>query len=142
MHAIVLLVFLAPETNDAALREEIQALQGTWQVTTLESSGKKLAAQDIPVKEVVFASEKAKDEFKKKEGAEVLTYRLNAGKSPKVIEATADDGKKTFGIYEVAADGTLRLCLLKDGKAPPKEFKTEVGDGAVLIELKKKDKKR
>ena len=57
MQAFVLLVFLAPETADAAREKDIGRLDGSWTVTAAEYKGKK--ADRLPVERVIFAAGKA-----------------------------------------------------------------------------------
>jgi uncharacterized protein (TIGR03067 family) len=141
MQAFVLLVFLAPETADAAAQKDIGRLDGSWTVTAAEYKGKK--ADRLPVERVIFAAGKAGDEAAKKKGAGVFTFRLDPGKSPRVIEATAAGAggkrKGMAGIYEVGGD-TLKLCLVPGGTKPPAGFKTGPDDDAMVLELKR-DKK-
>jgi uncharacterized protein (TIGR03067 family) len=138
MQAFVFLVFLAPETADAAAQKEIGRLDGTWTVTAAEYKGKNV--DRFPVERVIFAAGKAGDEAAKRKGARVFTYRLDPAKSPKVIEATsAGDGGKgrgMIGIYEVG-DDTLKLCLIPSGTKPPKGFKTRPDDETMTLELKR-----
>jgi len=137
----MLLVFLAPETSDAAIQKDIGRLEGTWTVTAAESKGKKI--DKLPVKRVIFAASNAGEVAAKKKEAEVFNYQLDPGKSPKVIEATAvgDEGKRKrlVGIYQVG-DDTLKLCLVPGGTKPPPGFKTGPDDEAIVLELKR-DKK-
>src|SRR5262245_25461614 len=103
MEAIVMLVFLAPETNDDAMRKEFGQLEGTWKVTATEYKGKK---QDPPpFGRVIFVAGKASDEVAKKKGAKAFTYRLDLEKTPKGIAGTSvGEGitpKQLNGIYEL-----------------------------------------
>jgi uncharacterized protein (TIGR03067 family) len=141
MQAIVLLVFLAPNSPDGAAQKEIGLLDGTWKVAAAEYKGKKV--EKIPIEQVIFASGKAGDEAAKTKGAGVFKYQIDAGKSPKSIEATEvkEEGKrqKLVGIYEIGKD-TLKLCLAPDGKKLPDGFKTGPDDEAFVLELKREKK--
>jgi uncharacterized protein (TIGR03067 family) len=140
MEAIMLLVFLAPDTDDAAMRREIGRLEGTWKVAAAEFRGKKMDRP--PFERVVFAAGKG-DNAAGMKGARVFRYQIDPGKSPKVIEGTGvGDGAKRqgiVGIYEVGED-TLKLCIVRGGKKAPAEFKTGPDDEAMVLELKR-DKK-
>ena len=138
MQAFVLLVFWAPDTADAAAQKDIGQLDGTWTVTAAEYKGKKVDRP--PVERVIFTAGKAGEGAAKTKGAGGFTYRLDPGKSPKVIEATAagDGGKRKgmVGIYEVGED-TLKLCLVPGGTKPPAGFKTGPDDETMVLELKR-----
>ena len=54
MQAVALIIFLAVNTDDAAIRKEVQRLDGTWKVVAMEAEGKKVAEKDIPFETVVF----------------------------------------------------------------------------------------
>ncbi|HYH65550.1 MAG TPA: TIGR03067 domain-containing protein [Urbifossiella sp.] len=135
MQAIVVLVFLAPPSPDAAAQKDVARLDGSWTVTAAEVKGKKL--DQPPLQRVVFASGKAGEAAGKEKGAKAFTYTLDPGKTPKVIEAVAagDAGKgvRMVGVYEVGAD-TLRLCLSAGG-TPPAGFRAD--NDAVLLELRR-----
>jgi uncharacterized protein (TIGR03067 family) len=141
MQAFVVLVFLAPEAADAAARKDMARLDGAWTVVAAEAQGKRV--ERPPVERVVFAAGKAGEAAGQAKGAGAFTYRLDPGKSPKVIEATAAGtgakGKGLVGIYELG-DGTLKLCLVPGGSKPPGGFTTEPDDGALLLELKREKK--
>lgn len=140
MQAIILLVFLAPDAPDATARKDIERLDGVWKITAAEYKGKKL--DKAPIEQVVFAAGKAGEEAARMKGAGVFKYRIDAGKSPKTIEATAvREGKREtiVGIYEIGED-TLRLCLAPDGAKRPDGFKTGPGDEAFVLELKREKK--
>jgi uncharacterized protein (TIGR03067 family) len=137
MQAIAILVFLAPEPVDAAARQDIGRLDGTWVVTAAEYKGKKVDRP--PLERVVFAGGKARDGAAGLRGSKAFTYALGPGKTPKVIEATAageaGNGQRMTGLYEVGGD-TLRLCLTPGG-APPAGFRTGADAAAILLELRR-----
>jgi uncharacterized protein (TIGR03067 family) len=139
VQAFVVLVFLAPEAADAAAQKEMARLDGTWTVVAAESKGKKVDRP--PVERVVFAAGKAGEAAGRAKGAGAFAYRLDPGKSPKVIEATAagGKGKGLAGIYELG-DGTLKLCLVPGGTKPPGGFRTGPDDDALVLELKREKK--
>jgi uncharacterized protein (TIGR03067 family) len=138
MKALVLIVFLAADTRDATVQREIGVLNGTWKVTAAEYKGKKM--DHPPLEKVIFAKGKLDDKVARQKGAKAFKYRLDPGKSPKVIEATTmRDGEKSqkiVGIYEVA-DDTLKLCLVFGGDKPPAGFKNHADDEAIVLKLKR-----
>jgi uncharacterized protein (TIGR03067 family) len=90
MSAAVLIIFLAVDTDDPAIRKEIERLDGTWKVVAVEADGKKVAEKDIPFERVMFKQGKLDAEKERKKGAAALTYKLVLSKNPKAISVHDD----------------------------------------------------
>ncbi len=140
MQAIVVLMFIAADTDDAAARKEVQRLEGRWKVVAVETRGKTLPPKEFPLERVVFAASKPDVKGDAARGVEVFTYRPDPSRSPAVIEAkSAERGntKSMAAVYRLDGADSLKLCLVRGGASPPKDFKSGPDDGAVVLELKR-----
>lgn len=113
--------------------------QGTWQVLDLEGNGEKKPADEAQGLKIIFEGDQIW--LVKPTGADPkLKFKLNPEK--KTIDLTVqegkDAGKVALGIYSFA-NGQLRLCvnIFGDPSFRPSEFKTQQGDGAVFVALKR-----
>ncbi|MGL6073920.1 MAG: TIGR03067 domain-containing protein [Fimbriiglobus sp.] len=119
--------------------EELQKLQGTWNLVSWETAGKALNAATLK-KRTAFI------------GANVLMFRedgkiyqaglltLDPSKKPARIDLPIKEGEKKdtilLGIYSLEGD-TLKICLDVEGESRPKEFQTADKENFQLITLKK-----
>ena len=140
MQAVALIIFLAMDSNDPAVRNELQKLDGTWKVVAMEADGKKFAEKDVPFETVVFKQGKIDAERERKKVAAVMTFELDVSKSPKTIKVQEEGTKKKQlinGIYSLDGD-KLRICLIHKGPAPS-EFKIGPDNSGIILELKRKE---
>lgn len=119
--------------------EELQRLQGTWQLEAWEEAGKALPAADLKKRGVFF-------------GANIFIFRrddkvyqagaaqLDPGKSPATVNLSVREGAGKddvmLGIYSLDGD-TLKLCFDPKGQTRPKDFKPDAKDGFALVTLRK-----
>jgi RNA polymerase sigma factor (sigma-70 family) len=128
---------------------EPDRLQGTWALVSAESDGQPVPPDAI---RAVFGvllvfSQKNQEVMTLKVSDDMLTfmgntkaaYKLDAAKSPKVIETQhfvgAQKGKWTKNAYRLEGDGLI-LCLF-NGTTAPSELETKPGDGRLLLLLKR-----
>jgi uncharacterized protein (TIGR03067 family) len=130
-------VALAAPGGDA--QKDLQTLQGTWQIDTVQESDGKLGS-DEKIKALTFAFNG--DTLKlTTNGEPVVTYKVKVdpSKNPKAIDLTYQDGpekgKTEPGIYQAEA-GKLTLCLNDAGKERPTAFATKSGSKITLVVLK------
>ena len=130
--AAALLLSAAPIVADD--KKDQDEVQGTWEVTTMFNNGK---PEPGTVKGATLVIKGDKITM----GMRNLTFKLDAAKKPKAIDAVAKDGaaegKTILGIYEVKGD-TLTLCMANepDGKRPT-ELAPKEGDKAVIFTAKR-----
>jgi uncharacterized protein (TIGR03067 family) len=124
---------------DKGIREELQRLQGSWQIEMLEEDGEKLSADDLKGRSILFG----KDAFFLRRNNAVVQIgllKLDPTKSPKTANAIILQGDHKgdimLGIYELQGDN-LKICFDKEGQERPKEFKTAPKCGQMLIVLKR-----
>jgi uncharacterized protein (TIGR03067 family) len=120
----------APTEGDAAKRE-LAKLQGTWQLVSAETDGKKLPGEQVKQIRVVIKDEKHTVYFGEKVVAEGVAFRVDPTKNPKEVENSLPDGRKILGIYELDGD-TLRSCVAPPDKERPTEFTGRKGSGYTL----------
>lgn len=118
-------------------------LDGGWTLVGVEVAGQKKTEADLAKEPTADRKLKATaDQLVGSKGGkeEVMSYKLNATKTPNEIDLTAtEEGKpKTmYGIYKLEGD-LLTICLSDAGKPEdrPKEFKS---DAKTMIMTLKKD---
>jgi uncharacterized protein (TIGR03067 family) len=135
---MVALVLAAPAPAD-----DKKDIQGTWTVVSAVRSGEK--EPEDAVKKLGYV---IKDDTitMLKDGKDVGTYtfKLDAAKSPKAIDATLQLGhglteRPALGIYELKGD-ELKLCFAQGKGARPTEFASKPRSEHNLIVLKREKK--
>jgi uncharacterized protein (TIGR03067 family) len=124
--------------HEAQVKEEIDKLQGTWAIVSLEVEGMKM-------KETVFKGSKiilnGTAFTTLSMGATYKgTFTVDPTATPKTIDMNFTEGpeagNKSLGIYELDGD-TWKLCLSVGAKERPKAFATKAGSGLALESLKR-----
>lgn len=130
--SVVVFLVAADEKEDA--KKAMEAIKGTWTVTSATING--TAVQDgIVGDKVTFENEKLTIEKKDSGNKESGSFKLNAAKDPKEITVTPPDGSTHEGIYTIK-DDELKLCLSREG-GKPTAFESKEGSNHMLITLKK-----
>lgn len=118
------------------VKTDEKALQGTWVVVSGLRKGK--PCEDVKDARFIFKNNSVSIR-RAGEADTKMTYRLDASKSPRTIDVTAE-GRVNQGIYELRGD-VLKLCLAGvSSKKRPAKFSSEKGELKVLIELKREKK--
>lgn len=119
------------------MKEELEKLQGTWNVVSLEIEGMKMEeaafkGAKIVVKGDIFTTTSMGVVYKG-----ILS--VNSAKSPQTLDLLFTEGPEkvntSLAIYELEGD-TWKLCLTVSGNNRPKEFVTKPGSGHALETLK------
>jgi uncharacterized protein (TIGR03067 family) len=116
------------------MKQDIDLLQGTWTITTLEMDGQQMSAPEnaqIAINGHRFTSIGM--------GAEYAgTLKLDASASPRQLDMKFDTGHAkgvtNLGIYELKGD-KLQLCLATRGTVRPKKFASTPDSGIALETL-------
>jgi uncharacterized protein (TIGR03067 family) len=130
VHAFPLLIAFA-SPGAATPEKELEKLQGTWQLVSAETNGKKAPGEQVRKVRVVIRGDKHTVCFGEKSVAEEVPFRIDPTKRPKTVDDLLPDGKRILGIYEVNGD-TLRSCVAPVGKDRPTQFSAEAGSGHTL----------
>jgi uncharacterized protein (TIGR03067 family) len=128
--------------DDAQVKKDLKALEGTWQYTSQVDNGKETEKEKLKAVTVTITAD-GKWEAKQ-EGKVFLegTVRIDPSKKPKAADwkiTTEGDlkGKSALGIYDVDKD-TWKHCFSFDKR--PEKFESEEGSkvtNAVLKRVKK-----
>jgi uncharacterized protein (TIGR03067 family) len=144
LHLILAFVVLTPallpagDSPPEAAKKDLDQLQGTWVVTSLETDGKPASAEEV--KGSSFTVKDAQYTLKGKESYRG-TLTLDPARKPKAIDATFvdDQGKekgKAVGIYELEG-GRLKICWSDKGGERPSAFVSRAGSGTRLMVFEK-----
>jgi uncharacterized protein (TIGR03067 family) len=138
MCLLCVLWFLLFSIKLGGMPEDIDLLQGTWFVSTLEVDGQKmneamLDAAQIVIKGSRFTSTGMGAVY---EGRIELDTSQKPGYLTMHFDAGPEKGNKNLGIYEMKND-KLRICLSTRGNERPTRFATKAGTGFALETLTK-----
>jgi uncharacterized protein (TIGR03067 family) len=138
-----LIAFSSVKADDKD-KKDSDALQGTWRVQSQTISGAKLPEKDAKEYTYVFKGENY-TQFEGRKKQVSGKFKLEAGKSPKVIAMTMQSGKEKgitdLWIYDLDGD-TLKMCTNdEDSKKLPTDFTSEKGSDRTLLVLKREKAK-
>jgi uncharacterized protein (TIGR03067 family) len=133
--AVALLVALAAHADEDANKAELKKFQGTWQLVSAETDGKKAPKEKIEKVRVVIKGNKHTVSVDGKAVAKEISFAIDPSKKPKEVTDTVGD-KQIKGIYELDGD-TLKSCVAPVGKERPKEFSAKEGTGHTLRVFKR-----
>jgi uncharacterized protein (TIGR03067 family) len=137
--ALVLVVSAVGAGSEKA-KKDLAALQGTWEVKTLEYDGKDLTGEHKL--SFVFKGDTATvqgDPKVKKEYAKVK-FKLDPTTNPPCADLTVTAGVQIDatmeGIYELKGD-ELKLCVRVIGNDRPLKFESPAGSSTALVTMKR-----
>jgi uncharacterized protein (TIGR03067 family) len=121
------------------VKDELNLLQGTWQVSSWEESGKPITAREMKDRNVFFGG----NVFMFRKGEKVFqagAMQLDPSKSPKTVNLSVKEGEGRdgvlLGVYSIEND-TVKLCFDPSGQARPKSFKSDADNEFTFVTLKK-----
>jgi uncharacterized protein (TIGR03067 family) len=122
-------------------KKDLEKLQGTWKLVSLEVDGKKKTSEGQKKEPTMVVEGNKFTSTIDDEHSFKGTFTLDASKKPKVVDFTVTEGElkgKTLrGIYEVEAE-TLRACYAAPDKERPTEFASKAGSGVHLYVYKRR----
>jgi uncharacterized protein (TIGR03067 family) len=134
----------APAPPDDSSKDDLEALQGVWEVVLMETSGKILPDNKVHGMTATFKADKLSLllDGKKRD----FSFQLDGAKSPKQVNLTGKAGKQgtlsVTWLYTLAGDD-LRFCGDMNGGStpPPTEMRTKAKDKYSLVVFKRKKSK-
>lgn len=143
MNAAVLMILttgfaLAADGKEGG-KKELEKMQGTWSVVSVEADGKTLPEERTKDWKLTITG----DKYTFAPGLESVEgiYFLDPRKKPRAIDATrtngADKGKTLKGIYQLDGNN-LKMCFNGPGNDErPEKFEAKAGSGFRLYVLKR-----
>jgi len=122
-----------------AVKKDLERLQGSWTLVSMESEGNEAPADHIEGWGAVYEGDtltlKVKDQVRRRG---IIT--IDPTRTPRAINTWDQDGpyqdQTVAGIYELEGD-TLKLCFSRPGEARPTEFSTKKGPGFLVVVYKR-----
>lgn len=117
---------------------DLDCLQGTWAITSLEIEGKPVGPHDFAAARLIVEG----DRFTALGmGATYSgTLNLDASATPRALDMYFDDGPEkgntNLCIYEIVED-VWRLCVATRGTVRPKAFASQPGSGIAIETLER-----
>jgi uncharacterized protein (TIGR03067 family) len=117
----------ATDAKEDAIKAELDKLQGTWQLVSVETEGKAPSADLIKTVRVVISGSKHTVHVGDQSPAKDIPFTIDPTATPKETTDTLPDGMTIKGIYELDGD-TLKSCVAPPGKDRPTEFEGKGGN--------------
>ncbi|HVS33990.1 MAG TPA: TIGR03067 domain-containing protein [Gemmataceae bacterium] len=130
-------LLFAADAKDDAVKKDMDALQGKWQITALTRDGKDAEVS----KDAVRIVKDNKYTVNPNPNTTIEgTFKIDPTTKPKSIDITQTNGpnagKTSLGVYDLDGD-TLKICWAPPGKDRPTDFKSAEGSGVLLAVHKK-----
>ena len=132
---VLSLAFLlgADGPKEAAVKQDLEKLQGTWTVVSMEMDGKFMSAEARQKIKLTLDGENYV--FKNGDGGNAGLYKIDPSRDPKelniVIGGGEEKGKVYLAIYKIDGD-TMTQCMELSNKNRPHEFTGKAGSGCAL----------
>src|SRR5262245_5158292 len=121
--------------KDKAVKQFKESLQGKWQMTARIQDGVPSEAKLIKNRTVVFVGDGYTVRDGEKSVSE-LSYKIDPTKKPAWLDVVPKDAKEGYaGIIKLEGD-ILTFCVAPGGPRPT-DFKSEKGDGRLLVKFKR-----
>jgi uncharacterized protein (TIGR03067 family) len=115
------------DAKEDAIKKEMERLQGTWQLVSVETEGKAPSEDVIKTIRVVIAGNKHTVHVGDQVAAKEIPFTIDPTKTPKEVTDKLPDGTEIKGIYELDGD-TLKSCVAAPGKERPTAFAGKGGN--------------
>ena len=129
-------LFLAADDgpNEKA-KQELEALQGTWNGVSAQENGQAVPEANAKAMQFIIKGDSYTFKLNGQE-YEQGALKVDPTKKPKTIDIKItkgeDKGKEQLGFYELDKD-TLKLCVPAPGKPRPQEFGAKAGSEANVL---------
>jgi uncharacterized protein (TIGR03067 family) len=144
---VVLAVALASAAADDAPSADLKALEGTWEVVSIDAGGMKLEPSKAGIEKAVVKDGKVTFFV---QGKEVPTFKdlklqIDAKKKPKTLDLLRGEKEALPCIYEVTGDEwKLAMPLVpkdrKPGEALPRPESFDSKDKPIMVVIAKRSK--
>jgi uncharacterized protein (TIGR03067 family) len=137
--AAAVLVLLPADPNPDDVKKEIEQMQGTWSIVSVEIDGIRLDDDATgPIRRLV-----KDDTISWKKDSQTLiagSFKIDPSEDPKTIDFTVTEGgnkgETILGIYESSED-EFKVCWARPNGLRPTEFSSNSGNGYVLNVFKR-----
>lgn len=125
--------------NVPSIKDEFQALQGTWEVESWEEGGKEVAAEDLKKRTVFFGGTVF---IVRRDGKvhQAGSVQIDPVKNPRTMNFMVKEGKGRdavmLGVYDLK-DDSLKIAYDPEGQVRPKEAKADTKGKTTFITLRK-----
>jgi uncharacterized protein (TIGR03067 family) len=132
---VLSLAFLlgADHAKEAAVKKDLEKLQGNWIVVSMEMDGKFMSPEAR--QKVKLSIDGENYVFKNGDGGNAGLYKIDPTRNPKelsiVIGGGDEKGKVYLAIYKIEGD-TMTQCMELSNKNRPHEFTGKAGSGCAL----------
>ncbi len=119
--------------KDDALRKDLQQLQGTWLVDSMEMDGKFMSDETRKKIKLVINGENFR--FHTGDDSHAGLYKLDPSKDQKELNIVITEGDEKGKVYLVVykfEDGKMIQCMELSNKGRPKTFTGKAGSGCAL----------
>ena len=139
----VLLLGVASFVADSAFANDLEAMAGTWRVTSLDLNGQRNDSDEV--RKITVINEPNGNWTLLVDGNEIAkgTSSIDEATDPKQVNLTiaqSNDGNNVGrvyeGIYELG-EKTRRVCLALDGGERPTQFFSAAASGHALVTYEK-----
>jgi uncharacterized protein (TIGR03067 family) len=120
-------------------KKDLQNMQGTWSIESIEKEGKPLDKDSLKNRRVVIQGNR----YTVKDGERILdagTYKIDATVTPKTIDispnAGPNAGKKLLGIYKLDGDDRS-IVFAGPSEDRPKQFRTKPNSDDIYVVYKR-----
>ncbi|MBX3413388.1 MAG: TIGR03067 domain-containing protein [Pirellulales bacterium] len=137
--ALSLRVLAAEVPTEKELAAELELLQGTWKIESVEVDGRQLDVAAF--KDITRVVEGHDITWKNKDQVIARTrITFDPTRQPKTMDSTFTEGdnadKTMLGIYEIDGD-EFRICSAPFDRLRPTEFASPPGSGVLIFKAKR-----
>lgn len=122
---------LTQTLDEAAIKAELQRLDGTWQLVSAVKDGKETPRDIVTKIRVVIKDGKHSVYFGDKAAVKEIPFVADPGNNPATTVDTLPNGQKILGIYKLNGD-MLTSCVAEPDRERPTEFASRPGSGHTL----------
>jgi uncharacterized protein (TIGR03067 family) len=122
--------------SESAQEHDVSTIQGTWQVTYSEDSGR-IAPQEM-LRELRFVIDEHTLTTEIGGRKSVSTYKLDPSTNPKSTDLI-ENGRTKQAIYDLVGD-TLRICIAESGEQRPTAFDSQPNSANDIVLILKRVK--